>query len=281
MIGASGETAGELGRSGSGPGEFRAAVFGTSSGDTLFLFDRTNRRLSVFDRDGRFVRAAPAPLHTLALLWLPNTREIVLNANVSDGDRAGLAFHVFDALGNQLRSFGAVEVPVLPTNPWAPAWRRVGLDRLGRIVSSSVLDRFEVEAYTSDGHLEAQYRVRMPEFKPADRNSSRIPPPPATVEAIRSDNADRVWALVSVPDRRWRDGIGLTRVESEKTWKVDWIDPPRYQDTMILILDLSPARIVARKRLDELCRFISPRGELVCDGENPDGSYRLDVRSMA
>lgn len=45
----------DIGRQGSGPGEYRGPIYGDVVGDTIFVWDQLQRRLSAF-RDGRYVR---------------------------------------------------------------------------------------------------------------------------------------------------------------------------------------------------------------------------------
>lgn len=271
----------DIGRPGAGPGEYFGAILGAADGDTLYLFDRGNLRLSVVDLAGRVVRSAPAPAHTLDLVWLPQRRELLFNAHLPDRQRIGLAFHVFDALGNQVRSFAEADQPTLPGNPWNVVWRRTALDAEGKLIAATVLGRFKIDRWSLDGRLEEEYLVRLPWFDAKlPVVASEPPPPPPSVEAIHFDSSGILWALVLIPGRRWREGIGLTRIEDEKTWRIDWIDPTKYQDTRIVAIDLARGEVAAIGEVDGVCRFFSLRGEVVCDAENRDGSYRLDLRPV-
>ncbi len=271
----------DLGRNGAGPGEYRAALLGAADADTVYVFDRLNQRLSVLDPSGTVVRSAPAPPGTLDLIWLPGRRELIVNAHIPDRNRIGLAYHAFDPVGNQLRSFAESEKPVVGANAWNVVWRRTVVDPMGNLVASTVLGEVRIEKWSPDGLLMASHLLRLPEFRAPMRAPPDQPsPPPPSVEALWIEPAQVLWLVVLVAGKRWRDGIGLTRVQAERTWRVDWIDPMRYQDTKVFAVDLARGLILASARVTGTCRFFTNRGGLLCDAENGDGTYRLDARQL-
>jgi hypothetical protein len=66
VFSASGEWSFDIGRRGSGPGEFTGPIYGSTRADTLFVWDQLERRMSLFLADGTFVESQPIPSWTSA-----------------------------------------------------------------------------------------------------------------------------------------------------------------------------------------------------------------------
>jgi len=99
------------GRSGDGPGEFRAPYRVVERSDrSIIVFDQANERFTEFTEDGRFVKrwATSARIANIgSLVALPN-REIALTGVVRDPQAAERAIHVFDSTFQLKRSFGSL-----------------------------------------------------------------------------------------------------------------------------------------------------------------------------
>ena len=278
-----------LGRAGSGPGEFRmAAVVEIIPGDTVIIFDRGNARLTVLGPSYRFARSAPAPFGTQAMRWWPGPSALVVNALVRDRERVGRPFHLFDRVGNELRSLGEGG-NVLFGDVGASLMRAMTVDRSGNLVAVTALGRYEVEVWSADGRLVRRFRREPKDFKypPAPTSnptrSSDLPPPDPWISAAWVDSTGLLWTAAVVPDKTWRAGVKLDKVGhgTEVGWQIDVVDPTRYADTIIEVLDLKSGRLVARTRLDQPCRSFSPAGALACEAANDDGTFRVDVFPVA
>jgi hypothetical protein len=106
-----GRVAVRYGRSGDGPGEFRAPYRVVERSDgSIVVFDQANERFTEFTEDGRFVKrwATSARIANIgSLVALPN-REIALTGVVRDPHAADRAIHVFDSTFRLTRSFGSL-----------------------------------------------------------------------------------------------------------------------------------------------------------------------------
>ncbi len=270
----------ELGRVGAGPGEFRRAIWVTvTPHDTIYFFDQGNGRITVYDPSLRYVRSALAPMHTYGMAWFPSPPELVLNAHVADRARVGLAFHLFDQIGNQLRSFGAVEAVVRPEAPGQAVRRKIAVDGPNNLLAVTWIGPYELERWSLGGELQERFRIDSPGRPPVNGNRPRpeLPPPEPTAQAVARDSIGLVWILTRVADDDWRRGIQATAV-AEGGWEVKNIDPTRYHDTMVEVFDLKRGLLLARRRIDDSCRAITQWWELVREAQNSDGSYRLEFR---
>lgn len=274
-----------IGKEGGGPGEFRM-VRGLllDPADTLYLFDPGAGRISVLDQARRFVRSFPAPVATFSMAWLAGPEQLLLNASVPDRDRIGLPFHTIGRAGSALRSFGPPDVIVTPDRPYAAVRRQMQALDGDRFLAVTVEDRYEIESWSAGrGRLlarfvrEAPWMGQQPQSRP-----DGLPPPSPSLHAIWARSADSVWVIGQVPDRRWATAVTATPVgqRPHREWRIVAQDFARYFDTVIEVIDLRAARVVAATRIDPSCRWLTPARELICDGQNADGSYRLDLRPM-
>ena len=104
-----GRFVGHIGRQGNGPGEFaRPWVVAADARDSVFVWDGTHRRISVFGPDLRFARSFGTPPE-----WLVNGMEVLpggrllVSAYASGSSRA---VHLLDREGRVVRSIG----PAIP-----------------------------------------------------------------------------------------------------------------------------------------------------------------------
>ncbi len=279
-----------LGRAGSGPGEFRmATVVEVIRGDTLVVFDRGNQRFTFLTPHGRFARSAPAPMGTLGMRWWNDASAIAVNGAINDPDRVGLPIHLFDPIGNEVRSLGAPSPRVMPGDVGSPEMRSLGRDSDGNLLAVTALGRYQIEVYSPSGALVGQFSRRPRDFvyqaigRIPQRTAEEIQPPDPWIAAMWTDSAGRVWTLALVADKNWRKGISVRPVNQRREvgWEVQFTDPGRYLDTIIEVLDLRSARLITRTRIDSACPAVSLTGGLACQGANADGTFRLDVRRLS
>ncbi|HEX7051810.1 MAG TPA: hypothetical protein VF188_16510 [Longimicrobiales bacterium] len=107
-IGPDGTEAGSFGREGSGPGEFLAPMALAIAGDTVWVYDRRNARVQVFDADGRFRRGYPVSVGFTAGGITLNDRGDLAAAT---GGRDSALVAIFDADGTRAATFGTPIVP--------------------------------------------------------------------------------------------------------------------------------------------------------------------------
>ncbi|MDX2059166.1 MAG: hypothetical protein SFV24_15265 [Gemmatimonadales bacterium] len=91
---------------------------------------------------------------------------------------------------------------------------------------------------------------------------------------------DRGALLVLVPEMRAVRVDKFGGQPGKGGWELRSIDPPRFQDTVVEVFDPALKRVLATGRLDESCRGFSRSGDLYCDEQNDDGTFRLEIRPV-
>lgn len=279
VVDSSGRPVATIGRVGSGPGEFRRAHWAAVGGDTTFIVDRGNLRTTVVGPDFRAMRYGTAPLHTLDIGTAGG--RLLLNAVIPGESTGGRALHWFDRGLRHVASFDSVRMPTGETNQWEPFRRRFAVGRAGRVISVSLAGGYQITTWSRDGRLidrldrAVDWASRTP--PPA---SDGVPAPAPWLQAAHLDSLGRLWVLAWVADRNWRSGIEVRRAAGEGGWELRAIDPPRFQDTVVEVFDPALKRVLATGRLDESCRGFSRSGDLYCDEQNEDGTFRIEVRPI-
>ncbi len=275
-----------VGRQGRGPGEFGRATFLTViPGDTLIVLDMGNARMSFHDPQLRYVRSAPAPMETMGVTWVNASEAVLLNAIIRDRERINLPFHLFDRLGNARGSFGPPQPTVTPGNESLSRRFVMAAIRTGGLITARIVDnRHEIGIWDTDARRLIR-RVSV-ESHPVAVSKSRdgYPTPARYIAAIGQDARGRVWILEIVPDRQWRRGVVAEPIgegrSDKKGWRIIDQDFEKYYDTNIEVLDLEAGRVLARSRIDQSCRFVTPQLELMCDQRNDDGTYGLSIHTV-
>ncbi len=275
-----------VGREGGGPGEFDRATFLTvMPGDTLVVLDMGNARMSIHDPQLRYVRSAPAPIETAGITWVNASEAVLLNATIRDRERIGLPFHLFDRLGNVRGSFGPPQPTVTPGNEGLSRRFVMAAIRTGGLITArTVNNRHEIAIWDTEARNLIR-RVWVETHRVAVSGSrDGYPTPLRYIAAIGQDPQGLVWILEVVPDRQWRRGVVAEPVaegrSDKKAWRVIDQDFEQYYDTNIEVLDLEAGRVLARSRIGQSCRFVTPQLEFVCDQRNDDGTYGLSVRTV-
>jgi hypothetical protein len=236
-----------IGRTGRGPGEFLGASAMLIQGDSLFVFDSGNRRLTVLSPSYKPVRSAPIP-------WTASAAfaggDIVLNAQVADRARVGLVLHHIDRVGNYLGSFADAEVRV--TLREQPAVRRLTSARTGGVWSVLASKRYVIRKWTSDGTKVMELHRDASWYEPYDRPWMPTPdrPPAPTIATIWQAPDGLLWVMGLRPDAHWARGLGRG-VHAEGQMMYPWLDTARIYDAMVEVIDPRAGTLVASARFDQ------------------------------
>ncbi len=194
-----------LGGLGEGPGEFtfiNHIVVG--SGDTLYVYDHTQLRRSVFDPDHEFVRTERIPAYMRDMVPLPSGHMIV-NSTIRTAD--GWPLHLVGADGGVLQTFGAETATRRPDNSFLEL-RAIAVDGDGVLWVTS-RNAYELSTYSIAGtRLEPtnrRYRRQVDWFQPWTESSRGAEPPKPNVKQIAFGPEDPklLWVLISVADPEW------------------------------------------------------------------------------
>jgi hypothetical protein len=267
----------QVGREGDGPGEFRNApsiVFGP--GDSLYVFDNGQGRLSVFDPGFRLVRTAP-------VASVPGPRTIALEDGrfvaalpLRTPERVGYPLHLLDAEGTIVKSFGSL------TREYGPgiqqSMSRTLAPGAGGIIWAAKGFRYEITAWDTTNAVRARI-TREPDWFPPrvdrpPRSGGGPHEPEPSLQAIHEavDGTLRVAVLVAAEN--WRSAIrevgpGAYRLES----------PLDHRDSIIEVLDRS-GRLLARTRVEGWAMGFLRDGRIAIGMLDEDGFPYMSIREV-
>jgi len=216
-----------VGREGAGPGEFRNPwLVRVDSHDSVFVWDATLARISVFDPQFRYVRGFRTPPQWIVngIEFLPDGRLVI--AAFGSGERHPL--HLFDRAGSRLGSFG----PTLDG------------ERLGGFERSLLGGDVAIEGQTLVYSNKSPYQVDFYDF--AGRLKSRCLGRPGWT----TPPADVVVAAGGAQTLRWNRYVHATHVIALGSGLVLNVihDPQTRRDRFDLLT--SGCRLVRRTTLD-------------------------------
>ena len=207
----------EVGRRGSGPGEFRGiGAIAALPGDSILLIDPQLQRASLFGPDLSFRRSMSLPVRAGATAVLRWPHRVVVNGAGFTPEQAGWPLHLLDLSRDpvtHLRAFG--ENRAEPPGGNSPAAiRRLFPAGDGSFWAADVV-QYRLIRYGADGTVLTRVRRQTPVFPGESRWSIGSPdtPPPAFLEtaAVRGDT---LWVALRVPRPDWRDAWRDVRLPS-------------------------------------------------------------------
>jgi hypothetical protein len=258
-----------LGRRGQGPGEY-GVIFPIryGPGDSLSVFDLSNRRLSVLSPGLDVVRTVPLPALIGSAIPLPNGA-VVIQASIYSADRIGLPIHLMGVDGKLKRSFGGQSDAVRPGTQYSES-RRLALASDGRVWAARV-NEYTLELWDTVGTRHRRLEVPTPWFKPwvtiAD-GEQRLP----LIVDVQVDQGGLLWVLIVVADASPRSD---TEPPANQSRQARRSDEHREKDTVLELVDPTSNRILASHRFDEVVRGFACERTLFAYHEDPDGTPRL------
>lgn len=278
----------ELGRYGSGPGEFISVGWVLPGpGDSVFVLDRGNRRLSVYGPQLRFARSYPlAPVQVFRAASSGNGT-VLLQGQSGTPQGAGQPLHFMSSSGKLLKSFGA-RVPILdPLKSQTDQLREVSSDSKGSVWAARV-NRYEIEEWSHNGELRRVLTNSPAWFVPWDANADDDRAGRITLRtgivALRVDSSGLLWVFLTQP----RPGAVAPRVRESRAGE-EGPPPPSYRELLQkyrLVIDVIDPRsntLVASKALNDFFFVGTPSDVLfslraATDGEELIDIWRLELR---
>lgn len=240
---ASGRLLGRLGRSGSGPGEYRSIThLAIGPGDSILVFD-VYRRLSILAPDGRFIRSTPIPFLVTQATIAPDG-EYVVAAEVYSTALAGLPVHRLTPDGRRVHSFGAEPAEVSPERPSLS--KRLLASAGHDFVWTARPDRYELERWTASG-IRTEILTRTAEwFPPRDVEMYPLDHAPTPfVLGLAMERSQRIWVLASRADESW-NAHQIARGEGVRFSPAD---RDRLYDSVLELIDPHAGSVIAALRL--------------------------------
>jgi hypothetical protein len=230
-----------LTKRGSGPGEVNGgSIAQIVRGDSIYVFDSRSPRLSVFSPDYRFVRDTRVALTPFAATTLDSMNFLVAAPNTVGG--VSYSLHLVDANGVIHRSFGTPsEQNKNATN--LHLWRRVARSNEREVWSAPNFGDYRLERWATSGELKQVLLREAPWYTPSGPDAPAqwrpgVTPPPASILALRQDEAGRLWVLLAVARNDWKKAYEIPKAPAHMMF-----------DGILEVIDPINRSVVARKRL--------------------------------
>jgi hypothetical protein len=264
-----------IGRSGRGPGEYGFIINAeVVEGDSIFVLDANNHRLTVLSPSYSVVRSLPLVGQFTRAFPLPRG-EMLVNGSVNTRAAAGYPLHVIGPDGAIRRSFGSARPELYRDRDqfnirWVDRWTQ-------RDVWVAHVDRYEVERWSLDGTLVRAYRRDASWFPPRDyakRHSLDAAPPPMML-AVWEDASGRIWTISRVASDKWRASprVGSTREQPVPPFDLE----DQNTDTILEVFDPSNGALLGTQRFSQY--LLGNVGQAAVYGlrTTEDGDLRVDI----
>jgi hypothetical protein len=235
-----------IGRVGGGPGEFRGVSYVYTGPHAVAVVDGTNRRVTIFDAQLRYVRAFPGNQRPDAAL-LNKDGTIAVAGVVPTSTAVGFGLHYADSVGVIVSS--TLPTGLLFREDMRELYTRMltrGADSLTLWVANRLeyaFSRCPRRGDTCTTYLRTVVWFPPPEGRRITGQRGTTPPLPA-LQGVIQDGPDHVWTIASVPNPAWATAIARPSPEFHIT------DLDKYYDTIIERIDVRTGSVVARIRHD-------------------------------
>lgn len=264
-----------VGRPGEGPGEFGRAVHLLPDDDpeSTLVVDVLNQRVSRLDSTLALAGMWSLPIRPVAQAYTGNGVFVLHQWNLTGQDPR---FVGVDSTGTTTFTSheGDPGVVVAPDSPGLDQWivtSNTGPGFLAANVWHYRITRFDGEGRAVERFFREVAWMPAPELREGFRDGMHTErPAPPVLTHMRVDGAGRLWTFVVLPDTEWSAG------------PYDGPDPGpawmrRTFDTVVEVVDLEAAAVLASGRFDEV---VAP----VCDAEllytvraSTDGDTRIAI----
>ena len=271
----------EVGRRGSGPGEYRRAGYSAiARGDTILVSDMGNGRVNVYTPTMEFARAVTNPqLGGSTSFVVLSSGVIVANGDITTAASVGLPLHLYDANYRFVKSFGAEAATFLPDRRLATR-RRLARSSDGGFWAAHVT-RYVIEKYDSAGVKTIELEREADWFPPHDQGllqgEDRSPKP--LLLGISEDSVGRVWVLSVIGDAAWRSAIGTvlpSRLGGGRSPAPVITDFDKYFDAVLEVIDVKQRRVIASQRFPQALTFLV-NDHIVAQRIETDGDFFIQT----
>lgn len=172
-------------------------------------------------------------------------------------DRYGLPVHLLSPEGRLVRSFGAPEGAIVPSDEYRLA--RTIAPAEERRVWVAPKDRYRVELWTLEGERRGGFRGDVKWFEPIPPSPDLPTPPKSVLSSLRQAPDGLLWIKFIVPSPTWPQA----HERDPQTGRWRRVDGDLRSNTVIDVVDPETNRLLARGQLYGLhtALFPGPRGE--------------------
>jgi hypothetical protein len=271
-----------IGGPGNGPGEYgMVGCITLGLNDSLYVFDWSPWRMSVFSPEGLFIRSVALPLRVEYALTMPNGQILVMGKR-STREYAGLPLHLLTSDGQVLHAFGNINPIFDPRDTWR--YRRyISVSNSGTVWSSPEY-RYQVEKWSLNGQLietiirdASWFPPRDPVIEaptiPTNRAHRVTEPEPSWFRGAFEDDEGRLWLITVTAGSDWRTYNIEIGPGHPKTAEVD----DQLYDTIIEVIDPSSKRLLASRRLPFYTRGIVGKNLIAHPRELISGQIIIEI----
>lgn len=286
-----------LGRAGAGPGEYRSPTnCGVFAGDSIWVYDTSLRRLSIFGPDLRFVRSIPFEDHRW-LAFAPVGMITGYGDFPADKLRSGQSMHQYDAAsGKHIRSYAGKEKVFNLTSD------------LRGVIGAVIPEPMRVVSFGADGARGREVNVQpawapFPSVPPRTRpgrpgTGDQAPSPPVIIEPFAGVNSVSIapngdyWILGAVPSAGWKKGINPYEPPPPERKGVRPINDPSlkvralasWYDNIVEVITISTtgsSRTTARAKFAGAMPYVLGDGMFSSMTADSDGLVSINVWKLA
>ncbi|MEX2284549.1 MAG: 6-bladed beta-propeller [Gemmatimonadota bacterium] len=236
-----------IGRTGRGPGEYTRIAFVTvGAGDSLYVFDQANARITVLSPTYAVARTTALAGQYFGAVHLPDGR-LVANAHIPAPDRIGQPLQTLGKDGVVQAVYGA-QKPEYKPNITYSVMRTIGSAGENR-VWSGYKTRYVIEEWNADSKQLRVVSRSVPWFKAYDRRRpiTQVQPAEPWLVALHQDVSGLLWSAVTVPGEDW----GKRWVDLGSDEKKGFPGDQRMFDTMVEVLDLDRRQVLVSQRMPQ------------------------------
>lgn len=239
---------GRLGTEGEGPGQFTGASAVHVAADSVYVLDRGQGRILVFDEDLSHVRTVTGPTHYYAAVPLAGGRFMANSALPT-----GPPLIVYDANGSVVAAVGDTVVGDSPTT-FLHQPRLLAPSAAGGAWTVKRFFRPVIREWDADGELRREFALDVDWYEPYEevRQPGPETAPTPVVTGIREDEAGRIWITGYGADASWADGLGEPRRGEGGIEHHPIDDGPRTLDTYVSVLNPSTGDVLHQRRFDRV-----------------------------
>jgi hypothetical protein len=266
-----------LGRGGEGPGEYRGIDIASVASDTLFVFDGSNRRMTVLDLTGKLVRSVMLPFPSVFQAQRVGSDRFVLAGAIPTRDLAGLPLHLFHTVSGLGRSFGDDTPTVRPGHPHLNM-RAIAASTNGRVWSVKHT-AYEAELWntTITPNLEMRLRRQADWFKAyVERPLGTGEPPGPWIMAVNEFRSGYLAVLIAVAADNYSEVLGPKVLQAGRM-TYDYDREKTLFDTIVEVIDIRRRSVILSTRVDDyLTGFVSGKQQVYA-ANHIDGVPVIDV----
>lgn len=275
----------QLGRLGTGPGEYRSArLLSVSASDSIYVADMQTGRMTILGPDLKFARSATDAWLARAFPFTVLAQgQVVVGADVTTDSRIGYPLHLYSRTLKYEKSFGA-DTPLFRPDRRMHSRRRLAPASSGGVWAAHVTE-YVIDRFDATGRRDLRVLRRVPWFEPHDAPTLNVDPEPKPlITAISEDALGRLWVFTLVKDSRWKGALGSTlpsRLGGGRSPIPVILDHDRYFDTIIEVIDVRALRLVVSQRVDAALMFAFGRDHAAARREDSTGAFYIQLWRLA